>query len=361
VQAASWQPIWFGTSQTAKGLACSKNALGRLEIAPTGHASSVGADFRIYRKRNEAERKQKKAEDVSKMIWCPYTDREIAETETNEEHILPLALGGSDEFVIRVDRSANCRVGSEIDGKIEKEFGVKFARREFKSKGHSGKEPEVHFNNARFDAQPAQVRFLGGDNVPLIRNPKTKSYVAPEKIVGSTIGLNFQINLMARFRFAAKVALSAGYFAFGDWFRRNVQHSEARSVMNIKTPPEWESAKPKAVVHDCYRELPQDDKVVGSTVMYLCNGLQASTVLLIPEPGALRVVVGVLSLYLASIIIPADISDYPKDPIYEMGHCCLIAERKLGRLSWRELLKQFYNQARPHCGSKLEGLPDSLD
>jgi hypothetical protein len=102
------------------------------------------------------------------MIWCPYTDRELNESETNEEHILPLALGGSDQFVIPVDKSANSTVGSDIDGAIEKEFYVKFARREFDAVGQSGNKPEVVFKYASFDGRPVQVQFLGGNNVPRV-------------------------------------------------------------------------------------------------------------------------------------------------------------------------------------------------
>ena len=195
------------------------------------------------------------------MIWCPYTDRDLDESETNEEHILPLALGGCNQFVLQVDRSVNCSVGSEIDGLIAKEFGVKFARRGFNSEGQSGKEPEVVFKHATFEGRPVQVQFLGGGNLPRVWDLKARRYLEPDEIIGKQITLNFAIDDMVRFRFAAKVALSAGYFAFGDWWRQNVDHTQARSVMNIRTLAEWESAKPKSLVHDLYREMPQDDKV----------------------------------------------------------------------------------------------------
>jgi hypothetical protein len=34
-------------------------------------------------------------------------------------------------------------------------------------------------------------------------------------------------------KFVAKVALSAGYFVYGDLFRRNVKHSDFRAIMNF--------------------------------------------------------------------------------------------------------------------------------
>ena len=30
----------------------------------------------------------------NRMVYCPYTDREIPESESSPEHIIPLSLGG---------------------------------------------------------------------------------------------------------------------------------------------------------------------------------------------------------------------------------------------------------------------------
>jgi hypothetical protein len=292
------------------------------------------------------------------MIWCPYTDRDMAETETNKEHILPLALGGSDQFVIRVDQSVNSAVGSEIDGAIEKEFWVRFARREFDAKGQSGNKPEVKFKYASFEGEPVQVEFLGGDNVPKVWDAKSRRYVDPQDIVGKTLELNFRIDPIVRFRFAAKVALSAGYFAYGDWWRHHVDHAEARSVMNIRTQAEWRSVKPKVLVHDFYSEIPQEQKVLGSVLM-LCTSFKGSSVFMLPDSESMLVVVGILGGYLSSIRIPADTSHFPGD-LNDLGDSFLVAEGKLVRIPWRELLRQLYNQGRAQCGEGLEGLPESI-
>jgi hypothetical protein len=60
-------------------------------------------------------------------MWCPYTDREIDECESNLEHILPIALGGCDAFTIGVVRSANSTIGSEIDGALANDPLIAFA------------------------------------------------------------------------------------------------------------------------------------------------------------------------------------------------------------------------------------------
>jgi hypothetical protein len=292
------------------------------------------------------------------MIWCPYTDREVAETEVNREHILPLALGGSDQFVIPVDKSVNSTVGSQIDGAIEKEFVVKFARREFDAQGQSGKKPEVVFKYASLEGRPVQVQFLGGNNVPRVWDAKARRYLDPEEVVGKSIGINWSINQIVRFRFAAKGALSAGYFAYGDWWRHHVDHAEARSVMNIRTPAEWRSVKPKVLVHDLYSEIPQEQKVLGSVLM-LCTSFKGSSVFMLPDSESILVVVGILGGFLSSIRIPADTSHFPGG-LNDLGDSFLVAEGKLVRIPWRELLRQLYNQGSAQCGSELEGLPESI-
>lgn len=90
-------------------------------------------------------------------MWCPYTDKEIDESESNPEHILPLALGGCKAFTIPVARSANSTIGSEIDGALTNDPLIAFARREFDARGHSGTQPKVISKRATFRDRPAQV------------------------------------------------------------------------------------------------------------------------------------------------------------------------------------------------------------
>jgi hypothetical protein len=73
-------------------------------------------------------------------MYCIYTDKEISHKEATKEHVIPLSLGGSDEFVISVDRNTNAEIGSKIDGALANDVGMQFLRKAHDLRGHSNKE-----------------------------------------------------------------------------------------------------------------------------------------------------------------------------------------------------------------------------
>ena len=58
----------------------------------------------------------------NRTVYCPYTDRELPESKSSSEHIIPLSLGGVNGFEIPVDATFNSILGSEIDGKLATDF-----------------------------------------------------------------------------------------------------------------------------------------------------------------------------------------------------------------------------------------------
>jgi hypothetical protein len=62
-------------------------------------------------------------------MYCIYTNREISEQDSNCEHIIPLSLGGSNEFVIPVSTKFNSELGSKVDGELSNCFTMMFRRR----------------------------------------------------------------------------------------------------------------------------------------------------------------------------------------------------------------------------------------
>lgn len=50
---------------------------------------------------------------------CPYTLRSLVDLpRVSDEHIIPRALGGSDQFVLRADQEANSQFGEGIDSRL---------------------------------------------------------------------------------------------------------------------------------------------------------------------------------------------------------------------------------------------------
>jgi hypothetical protein len=281
------------------------------------------------------------------MVWCPYTDQELELNETTPEHIIPMSLGGCNQLVLPVHLATNAILGSEIDGKITQDFVVRFLRREFDARGHSGKKPEVIFKNATFEGRPAQVQFLGGDKLPRIWDARSASYVDEETIAGKQLTIAFEHDRSLIVRFAAKVALSAGYFALGDYWRQYVDHSQARLVMNARTPDQRKELIPKVKIlfHDIYNVLSDAQRWFEDVLKLCCASINGPVVMIIPGTENIGVVVGVLRQYLGMINIPADTSNFPSDPAYDLGHCLIVSDRKLTRCSWRVLLWYILKEA----------------
>ena len=97
----------------------------------------------------------------NRTVYCPYTDREIPESKSSSEHIIPLSLGGVNGFEIPADATFNSTLGSEIDGKLAAEFLWGLRRTEHDARGHSGKEPRATISKASYgeNSRLAQVDF----------------------------------------------------------------------------------------------------------------------------------------------------------------------------------------------------------
>ena len=162
-------------------------------------------------------------------IYCPYMDRELNESETSREHVIPLSLGGNNAFTVRVSRKFNSDIGSKIDGALSNDFFMLSRRSQLDVRGHSRKRPKLILKKSRDSdtGEPLQI-LIDKQSGLKIWSPKTKEY--------STGGTRFEssisINPNSSIRFTAKVALSAGYYVYGDLFRNNVEHDEIRFIMN---------------------------------------------------------------------------------------------------------------------------------
>ena len=92
------------------------------------------------------------------MTYCVYTDKETL--DPSPEHIIPLSLGGHNDFVIDVDRKFNNDIGSKVDGKLANDFLVLFERDKADAVGHSRKHPAPVVTHANLiDGTPVQAKF----------------------------------------------------------------------------------------------------------------------------------------------------------------------------------------------------------
>lgn len=75
-----------------------------------------------------------------KKGYCIYLDD--MSDDLSVEHIIPMSLGGLDDFSIFADRKFNNSTASKIDSGLANDFLILFDRDRQKATGHSGASPE---------------------------------------------------------------------------------------------------------------------------------------------------------------------------------------------------------------------------
>ena len=284
------------------------------------------------------------------MIYCPYTDRDLSESDINSEHVIPLSLGGIDGFEIQANAGFNAKVGSTLEGALAKEFIWALARTRYDARGHSGKEPKATIKNATYgdDARAAQVHFHGQKGLSLW-DARDREF----KKVPSTFRVSTSLNIDLPIRLAAKVALAAGYYAYGDVFRENVDHQQLRDVMctdlsklDLNKKPEELGLSHLTLTVDSYLHTPTADPLLQSIRLF-CSAMHGSVVTLMPGQDFLAVAIGILGNYLAMLEVPANTEAFPNSGEFTQGHVIAVSEKELYRTSWTDGLSQFIEADKP--------------
>ena len=279
------------------------------------------------------------------LTYCPYTNQDIDYVNTTPEHIIPLALGGINGFEIPVDADFNSKLGSELDGQLSNEFLIAMRRTEYDTRGHSGKEPWATIKKASYgdDNRPAQVRIHRKHGVRL-----WDAQDRQEKSGKGIIRINTTLNIDLPVRFAAKVGLAAGYYAYGKMFRDFVDHHHLRQVMMID-PAKLDldddtymaTAKGvKARVDSYLHEIPSDDEWELLVLRLFCTNAKGSVVALIPGPSCFQITVGILGQFIATVNVPANTNSFPNEADYHWGHVMLVKQGALSRISWFQCMKE---------------------
>ena len=284
---------------------------------------------------------------VLTLIYCPYTDQAIPESQSSPEHIVPLSLGGVNGLEIPVDAEFNSQVGSKLDGALANEFLFALKRTKFDARGHSGKKPVALIRTATYgdDSRPAQAQFHSkrGMRVWDSRDREFK-----ERVPRFEITVSIDIDLPVRF--VAKVALAAGYFVYGDLFRQHVDHRQLRDVMNTdlrnldltKSPADLGLGHLTLRVDSYLREVPYEPEYDAlNSIRAFCSSVEGSVVVLAPGYGCFGVGVGILGQYVATVIATAETDTFPNDGNYAWGHVLAVTGKTLKRCSWVDGLSQW--------------------
>ena len=270
------------------------------------------------------------------MVWCPYTDRDLPEAETTREHIIPLSLGGMNGFELPVCRLFNSRAGSSIDGVVANDFLILTQRNKLDVRGHSGKRPVYVAKRSR-DADTGHPVQLILDQTEGLKVwcSRSREYVSG----GSKLEFSFNMDLDLDLRFVAKVALAAGYFVYGDLFRKNVRHDELRTIMNTRASDLGDGIYSIETLADGRFSEGGGERV--EIIRALCRAVPKHSVVgLVPGPANLGIFVGVLGHYMGLLNVPAVTTSFPNAQAYHWGHVISPQDGTLMRLSFRRALEQ---------------------
>jgi hypothetical protein len=268
-------------------------------------------------------------------IYCPYSDTDVARDDANDEHIIPLALGGSNALTVPVSRGTNSKLGSEVDGALCKEFIVHSARAQHDSRGHSGRAPVLHMKNAREmeTGRPLSLAWSRRLEVfdPIERRRRTKPV---------RFEMKFTVDIDIRLRFLAKCFLSAGYLVYGEFFRRAVRHGDARLIMR---PRQELTADENASIRTRYYAWLDRDRFTGresaefERQMRICSLIDGSLLLFMRGRANLGIFGSVLGVYLGMLNVPADMTEFPITEEHDLGHAIVVEDGELIRCSHRTL------------------------
>ncbi len=275
------------------------------------------------------------------FIYCPYTDKLIDPKNSSPEHIFPLSLGGSNQFTLPVDAAFNSQLGSKVDGTLANDFLILMRRNKFNTRGHSNKKPLAKSSHATMGEShaPVQVEFSNPDGLR-VYDPVKRRHLKPKEFYGQNLNLRFILSQWGRLRFSAKVALSAGYFIFGDWFRNNVEHGEIRALMNLKTNNESDFFRNFGLrAYDQFSQPKEGDKQDYALDNCLCQAAAGSCVYFVPGPVNLGVTVGILGQHISTLNVPANTDNFPFSNENDLGHAIILKNGKMLRMSFRDLNK----------------------
>lgn len=269
-------------------------------------------------------------------MYCIYSGREIDAKSASIEHIIPLSLGGCDEFSICVEEKINSQLGSEVDGKLSQDFLIALDRVREGTRGHSRKTPEYSVKSKGKNGRPIITTFKKGQLE--IFDPIEKKYISS----AGEIQLQASFNLYLRSRFLAKVALATGYYLFGDKFVAHADCDSLRALMMCNDPKESASLQQDAWkeirFYDTFTPIKKEDQGAVDTYKLFCKYISCSNVMWTYSPESIIVHVGLFDKFIGCINFKADVNTFPLSDDFWAGHVLLCRENQLVRGSWRSMI-----------------------
>lgn len=263
-------------------------------------------------------------------MYCIYSDKEIDKSEATVEHIIPLSLGGNNQFTIYVDKKSNSDVGSKIDGKFSQDFLISLSQLPYDNKGHSNKRQDVRIRGTMDEERPVTLTLTK-------QGTQIFDHISKEIVKkNATIKLSSQIDLTIRFRFICKVALATGFYLFGKNF---VKYADCTTLRKGMYCDDIKNETLDLRFHDNLHKTEDKDTVHKETVEMLFKHLGTSAVLFSFAEGRCIVFVAISGKYIGMVNFQADIQKLPiQNDLFRLGVVLSCDKNKLLKKSfWRSV------------------------
>jgi hypothetical protein len=272
-------------------------------------------------------------------MYCIYTDKEISHKEATKEHVIPLSLGGSDEFVISVDRDSNAKIGSKIDGALANDVGMQFLRKAHNLRGHSNKEVKVRLKSSRLQPTGEKVHVTFHQKHVEFYDVINQRSLDPG--VKRDVEAQVYVDAMCRTRFTAKTLLATGYYVYGDLFRQHADHPSLRTYMNRTfARPGAEVQYTNLRLYDPCSPVAPAHVATYETMKEICAWLKSSCVVIMLCQDSVIGTVGILGELIASINVPAKAEMLPNSGDYRLGHVIYFPNGRLVRKSFYDAVTE---------------------
>lgn len=277
------------------------------------------------------------------MIWCPYLGEWIPKDVFTVEHIIPLALGGSNKLTIPAS-THNSKYGGEIEGKLERDMILKLARVQTntagRSKGRKGKRREIEYVFRNVKAEDGRLLRMAfqPDGVELYDPVAGKAVDEPTKL---SIETSFHRDefVLTRLRLVAKVALSYGVFRYGDLYREHVDHAAIRELLEAESITDAKDALGVNVDVPIFGEEETTDE--GVAIRGLCKAVYPlSCIGILWSEKKLHTFLGVLGQYVGCVGADANFAALDDRTDHVWGSFLVVRREKLSLMGLQQAMSR---------------------
>jgi len=264
-------------------------------------------------------------------MYCIYSGSNINDL-SSIQHIIPLSLGGVDDFIINISQEKNSYLGSKVEGPLINEFTMKLKQMHFNTIGQSGSKTVMKLK-AQINEQPVSVKW-SKEKIDVF-DPIKKEHLNGT----GAIKIKTQINLYTRIRFLAKIALETGYFLFDETF---INHADCDTLRNVIFCNDFSNQNFDIRFYDNLHPINEADKVMHSLNKLLIECMDGSSIILGFAEDRIIISVGILGDYLGTINFSANVERFPiYDDYFRLGHVLLCRDNNLYRDSYFHTIYEF--------------------